>query len=290
MTYTLANLLRDSMSHLGRTQARMLKATGGTTTIFIDTNIEEGWMTDDDDQVVDGTLIVTYDAGGASAAPEGEAQRISAYSESAEQFTVDTAFTAAIAAGDEAMFITSEFPLIELKRQANAVLQELGYIALVDISITSSSDVNEYTLPVGLKYSDPIQVWYADDDADDRIQFTDFHIIPAAPGVAGKIVLRGLPDARQVYIYYNGVHPALTTYSSPVSETIDPALFSWALADAIWRWKEPTDPYEIQRKNEAATKAEQFKIMRPVWKPARRVKWNSFGASSSIPADEPNKV
>lgn len=275
MTYTLSNLIRDAMGHMGRTQARMLTVTGGTPSTLIDTNLEEGFAQDDDDSVVNGTLIVTYDAGGAGAAPEGEMQRISAYSESAEQFTVDTPFTAAPANGDEAMFITSEFPLIELKRQANSILQELGYIALVDASITTAANTVNYTLPVGLKYSTPLRAHISSSDGVDRLPIQIDRVIPAPPGTAGTIVLRGLPAGRTVYLEYEGIHPTLTTYSSVLSETIDPALASWALADSIWRWKEPTNPYEIQRKNEAQAKAEQFKALRPIHK-KRTGKWFSY--------------
>lgn len=268
---TLASLIRDAVVHLGRTNYKMLKATAGSTTTIADTLVTG--FSDDDDAVVNGTIIITADAGGAGAAPEGEAQRISAYSETTSQFTVDTAFTQAVAAGDGAMFINSQFPFAELKQLANTMLADLGNIALVDTSITSATGTNEYTLPVGLKYTDPIQVSYANSGANDRVPVTNFTVIPAAPGTTGKLVLRNLPDARQVYVIYNGTHPLLTTFNSVISETIDPALASWALASCIWRWKEPTDPASLQRLNEALSKEAQFKMERPIWKPLQQPHW-----------------
>jgi len=65
-----------------------------------------------DNHFVGMVMYVSYDAAGAHAAPEGEYKLIAAYDASAGKFTMDSAFTAAVTAGDK----------VEIHRQIHPVL------------------------------------------------------------------------------------------------------------------------------------------------------------------------
>src|SRR3990167_11523643 len=95
MAYTLSNLLRDSLSHIGILKYGL--ATGGSTTTVVDTNHEAG---EKDSDWKHGTAIILRDSGGAGAAPEGEFSRISAYAPNTSTFTLASTLTASPASGD----------------------------------------------------------------------------------------------------------------------------------------------------------------------------------------------
>ncbi|MCP4143164.1 MAG: hypothetical protein GY755_23235, partial [Chloroflexi bacterium] len=127
MAYTLSNLIQDGVSTLGRVGSRIILATGGSTTTAIDTKLNsiEPDYRDDDETLVRGTLIVTRTTDGL--APQGEFQRITAYSETSAQITMD-AVSAAVGAGDTCRIIHSQFKLEEIIELANQALVDLGDI------------------------------------------------------------------------------------------------------------------------------------------------------------------
>lgn len=109
------------------------------------------------DFFVDYEAHVVWDAGGASAAPQGEHQTVSDYVSTSGLFTIDTAYTAAIAVNDIILFVHKEFGLTYERLEAiqggaysiQAIMDEL--LAFLDLarspdSGTTTMDGTEKTL------------------------------------------------------------------------------------------------------------------------------------------------
>lgn len=96
-TVALSALLTDLQNSLPEVETVLssLTATGGSTTTIVGPARSEP-----DDRFVDHWAYIDTDAGGASAAPEGEERRVTDYVNSTDTITVEYAFTAAVANGD----------------------------------------------------------------------------------------------------------------------------------------------------------------------------------------------
>jgi len=275
MTYTLSNLIRDVYGDIGKTETFL--ATGGSTTTVVNSIIGNRETQPDDNYSIDFTIIVSRDAGGAGAAPEGEYGRVNAYNSTNWTYTLDTALTVAPASGDEIVLVDSEINLREMVRLANRALKEIGDIAAVDTSLTSAANKTEYALPVALKRADILDIEYqgSTNDADDNdwIKITDYDIKPAVPGSTGLLIIPQITSGRTIKITYMGEHPLLTAHNSPVSETIHPKMAIAALTKMCMRWyvasTEGDNTFWLQRYNEALQDYELMTQRYPVWKPAR---------------------
>jgi hypothetical protein len=277
MGYTLSNLLRDLWDDLGQTYSFV--ATGGSTSTALNGNISIVEEPPEDNYCIEGSLLVERDAGGASSAPEGEFGRISAYAASTYTYTVDTALTIAVAAGDTVMVVTPVFPLRDMIRLANMTLQnQLGNIALVDTSITTADGQTEYTLPLVCKNKAPfrVQVQTNSDTDDNQYKDVTFYIVPATANSTGLLVLPQLDSGYTVKIWYEGTHPQLTAYSSVISETIPRPLVLAHMRERAIRWYNNktggSSEYWMQMHNEAKAELDRASVMHKVWKPARHQK------------------
>jgi hypothetical protein len=291
MGYTLSNLLRDLWDDLGQTYSFV--ATGGSTSTALNGNISIVEEPPEDNYCIEGSLLVERDAGGASAAPEGEFGRISAYAASTYTYTVDTALTIAVAAGDTVMVVTPVFPLRDMIRLANMATQnDLGEIALVDVSLTTAANQTEYALPLVCKGRRPlrVQIQGTTSDANANQYFDDvsFDIVPAVAGSTGLLVLPQYASGYTIKIWYLGVHSQLTAYSSVISETIPrPLLLAMMRARAIRWYNNKTggsSEYWMQMHNEAKAELDRASVMHKVWKPARKQKILTF--SDGIAEDD----
>ena len=285
MAFAFSNLAQAVWSDLGKVLPfhQFLASGGSTTTITNDdwTAREDG---PEDNYCIDWTAVVVRDAAGASAAPEGELARITAYVASTTTYTID-AVSAAVASGDEILIANSDIPLREMYRICNRALTELGDIALVDTSGTTAASKTEYSLAVALKSGSPIKVEYqarTGDSDDNRWQvIPDASIEPAAPGSTGILRIPQLPAGRTIRIVYNGVHPTLTAYSSVISESIHPKLAIAAATAHALQWINGTQSggtsYSVQRENKAWQDLEIAKAQHPIWKltslPKRDTYW-----------------
>lgn len=264
-------------------------ATGGSTTTVINGKVAERQDRPEDNYSIDGTVVVVRDAGGASAAPEGEMQRISSYNSSTYTHEVDTAFTAAPASGDYIAIANSDIPLREMYRAINNALREMGEIPLTNSSLTSASNQTEYTLPVALKREDLLRIEYQtltnDTDNNEWQHIQKYDIIPSAPGSTSILVLPQLPADRTIRITYMGVHPAITTYSSVISEYIHPAVVYPAVIKQILSWQNALtgggENYWLQRENEASQELEDQLRKHPIWTPKQTPRYFSFKANKS---------
>jgi len=282
MAITAANIAYRVWQDLGKIDAfEEFVATGGSTTTVVNGKVADRQDRPEDNYSTDFTAIIVRDAGGASAAPEGEMQRISSYVSSTYTHTVDTAFTAAPASGDFVAIANADIPLREMYRAINNALVKIGEIPLTDSSLTSASNQTEYALPVSLKRKNLLRVEYQSklNDANDNrwVHIHEFDIIPAAPGSTGLLVLPQLVDGRTIRLTYKGVHPTITTYSSTISEYLHPAILIPAVTKEVLRWSNAvtggSNQYWLQKENEAAQELEMALRKYPVWTPKTTPKY-----------------
>lgn len=273
---TAANIAYRVWQDLGKIEAfEEFVATGGSTTTVVNGKIADRQDRPEDNYSIDFTAIVVRDAGGASAAPEGEMQRISSYVSGNYTHTVDTAFSAAVASGDYLAIANADIPLREMYRAINNALVKIGEIPLTDSTLTSAADQTEYALPVALKRENLLRVEYQtktnDSNDNDWVHVNDFDIIPAAPGSTGLLVLPQLISSRTIRLTYKGIHPTISTYSSTISEYIHPAVIIPAVVKECLRWWNAVNgggnQYWLQKENEAANELEIALRKYPIWTP-----------------------
>lgn len=286
MAYTLSNLIRDSLDEMG--QVVTVLATGGSTTTAADSNAN-GAYGDDAEALQNGTLFVVRDAAGAGAAPEGEMRRISDYD--GATITVDTAFSAAIAAGDTVAIGSSDFPLQTCIQAANRAVQSFGRMALVDkTSVVPATGQTEYTWAVNWKYAPPFRIDAQTMDASGNnlwreLMKGDYETEPAVPGSTGLILFKEgvLTAGYDVRVWYWGIHPTMNAYNDPVSEAIHPNLAQAALIEKLTGWyvkqQNGKDNFWREAWNRAQNDLVLAKQQYPVWKPKPRAIMFNLGRS-----------
>lgn len=294
---TAADIAYRVWGDLGKIDAlEEFTATGGSTTTVVNGNVADRQDRPDDNYSVDFTAIVVRDAGGASAAPEGEMQRVESYASGTYTHTVDTAFTVAPASGDIVAIANADIPLREMYRAINNALVKIGEIPLVNSTLTSASNQTEYTLPVALKREDLIRVDYqgftGDSDDNQWEPISNWDVIPASPGSTGLLILPQLISGRTIRIVYMGVHPTLSTYSSVISEYIHPSILIPAVTKECLRWYNAStggkSNYWLQKENEAAQDLEIALRKHPIWMPNYTPRYHRIplcGVGQDLPPD-----
>ena len=285
MALTLSRVMERAWRAIGHTTD--IKATGGSTTTIVDANTRYT----SDDALLYGTAIVTYDAGGAGAAPEGEYGMITDFNATTKTFTIDTTLGAAVASGDKVSLCRSAIPLQTMIACVNDGLRDLGFIDLVDTSITYDSGTITYAIPVTAKY-DQID-FLVRDDTDEMYRSIkgQTKIRPSAPGSTMAVDIWGVADATNIILVYKGVHPMLTAYSSVVSETIPEALAVAATVDKALEWlvskrgDSALNTFIVQRWNDAKNTIVNTKVMSPKNDVKKKPKYAVFG--DTIPKKSP---
>jgi hypothetical protein len=209
LTYELArslNVLKEGL------------ATGGSTTTAIDT-VER---TEADDYWNGGAIWLTYDAGGAGAAPQGEYGFISDFVQSTGVITIRTALTAAIASGDRYAVATSRYPLELLIQKINQVL---GTIEKTDVtSITIAAAQTEYSLPADVMSLKQVWIQTKSDDSDDNgwEQIHDWYKQKSATGSADKLILKRQFEAGfDVKLVYEPYHAVLRAATDKLDDSLN---------------------------------------------------------------------
>jgi hypothetical protein len=278
MALTLSKVMTRVWRELGHLID--ITATGGSTTTIVDS----ASIYTSDDALVGGTAIVTRDAGGAGAAPEGEYSRISDYVASTTTFTVSTAFSVAPASGDNIALARPTIRLNQMVQAVNDGLTNLGTISLVDTSLTTVAEQTEYALPVGLKIKRllGVQLQGQTDDANDN-QYSSImsqvNYVPSAPGSTGLLIIPQFAAGYTIKIIYEGVHPALTIHSSVISETIQEELAVAAALDKALTWlvskrgESALGTFLLQRWNDAKQTLQMQRVDKPIFRAKQAPKW-----------------
>jgi hypothetical protein len=237
-----------------------------------------------DDDWKNGAVFMV-EAGGA--APEGEFQRISGYDDSAGEFTVDAAFSAAPENGDSYGIVSAYYPLRTMIELVNAGLRALGDIPLVDTTtIDTAVGKTEYAAALAWKRRPPVMVDYqgltGQGDDNQWVRVYDWEYVPAAPGESGLIVFRReLPAVRDVRIWYVDSHPRVDGFDDVIAEALGPELAVSACVERALRWQNSRlgggDRFLLERWNDAKLELERARIHNPVWKPGRRARLELAG-------------
>lgn len=232
MAFTLSDLLQGAYRDLG--DAIITKVTGGSTTTAILGNLLNDLT--DDDILLNGALFVVRDAGGASAAPEGQFSRITQFDSATGTCTLADTLTSAIASGDMVMVVKAQYPIDTMIELANDALELIGKIPL-ETTLTTADNTTGYTLGVAYIHMTPSRVQYCPDTTSDvRVDLFDYYMSNTAPGSDPKLFLPQLPAGRTVYLTYYATHPKVTTYSGVIEETIDPKLARTAMRLIALKW------------------------------------------------------
>ena len=163
-------------------------ATGGSTTTLIDTKLLDRYSENYFDE---GTLLVVYDAGGASAAPQGEWGVVSNFNNQNNTVTINAALTTAIAAGDVYVLASARFQLYEIIDAVNRATKETGDVETVNSSNTVVAAQLEYTLPAATTTVTKVEYNTIVGDANwlGLEEITGWEVRKAASGSAGTLVV-----------------------------------------------------------------------------------------------------
>ncbi len=125
-------------------------ATGGSTTTVADSSALPGFA---DDSLNTSWAAIITDAGGAHAAPEGQARAVSDFVASTGTLTVSQAFTAAVASGDTYRVWAGPalYALLEAVKSALRAAWPDWYAEVTDTTLTLANNTYEYTIPATIE-------------------------------------------------------------------------------------------------------------------------------------------
>jgi hypothetical protein len=188
------------------------------------TNIADSTLALTVNEMAHALAIVTRDAGGLGAAPEGEWGTVISNTATIFTFAINT-FSANVEAGDEIMIIRPKYPLAEWRRSANVSLKSFGEIPLWDTSITLASGQTEYTLPAAV--IEPLQVFVQtnSDSGDNQwLEITDStFVVNKVPGTAKALVIasRFVDNGKSLAVVYNSAHPSVYNWNDHIDIPIE---------------------------------------------------------------------
>ena len=250
---------------------RVSKATGGSTSTVVDTNLATLLGdSNEDDYLNNWSVFVVKDAAGA--APEGEFNRISDYTSSTGTITVPDVFTAAVASGDKYMYVSPEFPLYDSIEIVNDALVSLGNVIAYDTSITTAANQTEYTLPLKLKAQKllglEIQGITTDSNDNRWVPIPRAREVLAAAGSMGTLIFPQYPSGYQVRIRHFGLHPRVETFSDYINERIHPELAVAICTAHLLQWyngqTNGNNKFMMQREDRAWNQLEIAKSLYPI--------------------------
>lgn len=278
----MTDTLFDAVLQTARVMGEMATgtATGGSKTTIIDTvNRVES-----DDHWNGGTALIVTDAGGASAAPQGEWGYITDFTSSSATFTISTLSTA-VAAGDVYAAIPPRFSLDRIRNAINTALSGILIPAFNSTALDTADNQTEYTLPAAVTRNNLRQVWYQTntDDADDNewYELRDWYVIKKGTGTQDVLVLPQLTASRDIMLIYMTSHGALQDADDQINEAVHLDRIKFRAAELLSAreiaWE---DNYNNAgpMANYYADKADRADIMYPVHEPKMngRIKSYSF--------------
>ena len=266
MAFLTTNLVQNIYDELGQTEPffGLFRATGGSTTTFINTSFGTFENPPEQDTFKNYLAIIKRDAGGASAAPEGEWGLCSGYVAGSYTGTI-AAVTSAIASGDTVMLAKQDkYPLEHVLSAINRGLESLGDIpANANTSLTTVANQTEYNIPVAVKRGLK-QVWVQGrtGDSDDNQWFpvTDKRNELTSAGTASILYLPRYSAGYTIKLIYDGIHSQVASYSDVINEYIHPKVATAVSILKLLEWynhqdanldqQSPTLYYENQYRNE----------------------------------------
>ena len=152
--------------------------------------------------------------------------------------------TAAVAAGDTYMYISKDFPLMDMIDVANDALVYLGPVPYINTTLTTVASQTEYALSLSMKGQQILNVEVQGNttDADDNqwiplIPNVEWKVIPAAEGVTGELKIPQFDAGRKIRITYLGTHNKIFEFNDYVHEAIHPDVAVAAFVAHAWQWR-----------------------------------------------------
>ena len=251
---------------------RVSTATGGSQTTIVDTK-----RTESIDAFNGGSYWVITDAGGASAAPEGEFGRVTDWVNSTTTATI-AAVTVAVASGDTYGIATGSISLDMLIGAINDELVKHKVVRYDRTSLDVIADQSEYTLPAGIRQDNLLNVYEETDTdtSDSKPTPLNFEVQTAATGSQHLLVIksRGVTAGNDIMLEY-------TTFLSPLylaTDVIDDSLpiariLDSAAANALaisMRTNSKTNKLDIELMKMFREDAKLAKLENQIRKPAKR--------------------
>ena len=284
MAYTCGEAIRDILSELGQLTEGV--ATGGTTAAVYDTALGGS-----DDDWNGGTVVITHDAGGAGALPQGQFGIVTDYASTTAPYISVAAgtFTTAPATGDIYGVSTSYFPLRQVIRALNRGLSACGDIPLTDIAtLTTAAAQTEYTYALAWKRQPPFRVDIQGKLSDtDDYKWKEIHwweYVPATAGSTGLLVLQQQPPTGYLLrIWYLDKHPEVEDYDDVIYEGFHPELVIWRAIYELLIWQRGraggTDPSISEMLNKTEQMLTKQEATHKPWYPKKKPKLFVLSAS-----------
>ncbi len=252
---------------------RVSTTTGGSATTLVDTKRIEK-----DDTFKGGTVWLITDADGASAAPEGEYSRISAWD--LDTWTATVATMTAIASGDTYAIAAARYPLDLLISAINNELIKHEIPRYDRTSLDIVTGQSEYTLPTGIRGENIISVYEeTDTDSNDSKPVPlNFDVQEAATGSQHLLVIksRKVTAGNDIMLEYMARLSPLYLATDVIDDIVPMALILPAAAAQCelirMRTLDSGDPLDIAMLQFYRDEAQIAKRENIIRKPAKRGK------------------
>jgi hypothetical protein len=262
--------------------------TGGTsTTTFTDTT----FRTEADDTWNGGSVWLTYDAGGAAAAPQGEYSAVSDFVNSTSLVTVTTAFSTLCAASDEYAIADKKYPLSDLKMAVNRAVRDVGMVPTVNsTAIDTAAAQTEYTLPAAANHDlrEVALEWNTSDTNDYQwYPIRNWYLQRSAAGTADLLVFQEQPPyPRDVRLTYMAPPAKLVASTDYLHEAINYKRVIYratvhALNQRLAKTHDTSDYYQ-KMLQDAERRADQADLMYPVRAPKKLGKIMDVSAAETV--------
>lgn len=218
MTDTLFDATLATARRLGIVRGYKASAAGSTTTLVDTVGRKEV-----DDYWNEGTIWITEDAAGASAAPEGEFSIITDFANSTSTITFG-ALTAATAQNDKYAVALPLVPLQLMIEAINQILYTVFIPAWDTTSLDTVSAQTEYSLPATISRGNLIGVWMqTQDDANDNqpMEIKQWWIKEGGTGAQDTLVIDQYTADWDLWLYYKTRHPEVRDASDSINEIVN---------------------------------------------------------------------
>lgn len=219
MTDTLFDATLQTARVLGITKSWKASTNGSTTTL-----VDTVGRKENDDHWNEGTIWIVYDAGGESAAPEGEFSIITDFDNATSTITFQ-ALTAATAASDRYAVAQARVSLQMMIEAVNNVLMGVWVPTWDTTSLDTASNQTEYSIPAACQRGGLMAVYFqtntGDEDDNQWQKINNWWVKEGAKGAQDTLVLPQLTASRDLGLLYKARHPEVYTASATINEAID---------------------------------------------------------------------